>query len=89
MMDNNFQYIRYKSRRNKIIKNNQYLDLLYKFSLEKNLDLLLKTKKKINLEIGFGSGELIYYRAIRDNQNYYILLNISLKILILKKMRAQ
>ena len=71
-MDNNFQYIRYKSRRNKIIKDSQYLDLLCKFSLEKNLDLVLKTKKKINLEIGFGSGELIYYRAIRDSQNYYV-----------------
>ena len=71
-MNSNFQYISYKSRRNRMIKNDKYLELLYKFSFKKNLDVLLNTKKKINLEIGFGSGELIYYRAIRDMQNYYI-----------------
>ena len=71
-MNKALEYLPYKSRRNKIIKNNDCLKLIDYYSYERKKEFILNTNKKINLEIGFGSGEFIFYRATRDKENIYI-----------------
>ena len=71
-MNKEFEYISYRSRRNKIITDNQFNQSLCKFSLQNHIKYILNTNQLLNLEIGFGSGEFIFYRAQRDKDNIYI-----------------
>lgn len=71
-MTDEFEYISYRSRRNKIINDNQFHQSLCKFSFQPHIKYILDTKKLLNLEIGFGSGEFIFYRAKRDKDSVYI-----------------
>lgn len=71
-MNKKLEYIPYKSRRNKIIESDEFLNLLNNYSYERQKEFILNTRKRINLEIGFGAGEFILYRAKRDKENIYI-----------------
>ena len=71
-MNNELKYIPYKSRRNKFIRDSSSLCLLNYYSYGRQQKFILSTNKKVNLEIGFGSGEFIFYRAIRDSDSIYI-----------------
>ena len=71
-MNEGIKYIPYKSRRNKIINDTQFYQIFDKFSFQNHSKSILNTKKILNLEIGFGSGEFIFYRAQRDKDNIYI-----------------
>lgn len=71
-MNHELEYIPYRSRRNKVITNDRILNLFDEFSYKKNQDFVLNTKKKINLEIGFGSGEFILNQAKENTDNIYI-----------------
>jgi|AACY02.17.fsa_nt_gi tRNA (guanine-N7-)-methyltransferase len=71
-MNKELKYLPYRSRRNKIIKNDISLNLIDYYSYDRQKEFILNTNKKINLEIGFGSGEFIFYRAKRDKENIYV-----------------
>ena len=71
-MNEGIKYILYKSRRNKIINDTQFYEIFDKFSFQSHSRSILNTKKILNLEIGFGSGEFIFYRAKKDKDSIYI-----------------
>jgi tRNA (guanine-N7-)-methyltransferase len=71
-MNNELKYIPYKSRRNKCIRDSGIISLLDYYSYGRQQKFILHTNKKVNLEIGFGSGEFIFYRAVRDIDSIYI-----------------
>jgi len=63
----------YKSRRNKIIIDEEFHSLLSKFSFQNNYNLIFNSSKLINLEIGSGSGEFIISRAKKDPNSIYLI----------------
>lgn len=72
MVNKVLDYQKYKSRRNKIITDKKFHSFLSNFSFRNNSDVVTKSKKFINLEIGFGSGEFTLSRARKDRDNIYI-----------------
>ena len=71
-MDRGFYYIPYKSRRNSYIKHKEALNLLNEYSYNNAMQFLEQTTKKVNLEIGFGSGEFILTKAIENPNDIYL-----------------
>ena len=72
-MVNDFHYIPYKSRRNRHIQDEEMLNLLNKYSYNSHIkEFLEQINKKVNLEIGFGSGEFIFQKALQNPNEIYL-----------------
>ena len=71
-MNREFYYIPYKSRRNCHIKDKTMLSLLSKYSHSNMVQSSKQINKKVNLEIGFGSGEFILEKAQQNLNDIYL-----------------
>lgn len=71
-MNKGFSYIPYHSRRNSCIKASEALELLDKYCCNDPVEFLLQDLGKVNLEVGFGSGEFILREAIDNPDKLYL-----------------
>ena len=71
-MNEEFYYIPYKSRRNCHIKDKTMLALLSKYSYDNMVQSFKQIDRKVNLEIGFGSGEFILEKAQKNLSDIYL-----------------
>jgi tRNA (guanine-N7-)-methyltransferase len=71
-MAESFRYIPYRSRRNISVKNKENINLLAKYCHSNPIEYLKQTKKNINLEIGFGSGDFILKEALQNTNDIYL-----------------
>ena len=67
-----FSYTPYHSRRNTFTKNEETLDLLSKYCCDNPIEYLHQHLGKVNLEIGFGSGEFIFQEAVKNPDVLYL-----------------